>query len=305
MAGDGRWPNGAKAAIAFTIDNMAEAADLNRGLWPADQPVGSHYSVTEVLPKFLAMLKKYDVHATYFIESWNLSHYPTAVRQVAEAGHEIAWHAWQHEAWNQLDQAAEKANFERSFGAEGLRGFTAAGGEGEGVVDRYRGFRPPGGIIHGDRTLNLCKNYGLDYISPAAEDAALVSLQGGKDHIVVLPFRWSTVDAYYYMDAFSGLRKMKGQLPAEPQSSKTLVERYKAEIDNAIETGGYVSTLFHPFLTNTAERLEAMDTVTQYMVRKRDEGVIWLARCCDVANFISKHPDTVGGDPKWDTSSWR
>lgn len=188
-----KWPADAKTAIALTLDNMGEAADLNRGLWPEHNPVGSHYSVTEVLPKILALLKKYDIHVTYFIETWNFNHYGKFVaNHVAKAGHEIAWHAWQHEAWSKLDESAERANFERSFGGDGLQGFCA--GTGRGQVLPYRGFRPPGGQIHGDRTLALCREYGLGYISPAAENAAIVQIDAGgrQDSIVVLPFRWRT-----------------------------------------------------------------------------------------------------------------
>lgn len=302
---DSKWPNGARAAIAFTIDNMGEAADLDRGLWPQSQPIGSHHSVTEVLPKFLGLLRKHDIKATYFVESCNLTVYPDAVRHIAEAGHEIGWHAWRHEAWGKLDEDGERANFARSFGMEGLSGFVSNGGLGEGVVDRYHGFRPPGGTVHGDRTLKLCRQHGLDYVSPAAEDAAAVSLDGGADQIAILPFRWSTVDAYYYMEAFGGLRKMKGEASDEVLSPETLAASYIEEIDDAIASGGYRSVLFHPFLTNTPERVQAMRTVMEYMVRKRDEGQIWLARCRDISEWLHSHPDVVGKDPKWDTSSWR
>ncbi|KAK4542712.1 hypothetical protein LTR36_006284 [Oleoguttula mirabilis] len=302
---DSKWPNGARAAVAFTIDNMGEAADLDRSLWPVAQPIGSHYSVTEVLPKFLRLLAAHNVKATYFIESWNLTVYPDAIKDIAQAGHEIGWHAWRHEAWGKLDEGAERANFERSFGAEGLSGFTSSGGPGEGVVDRCHGFRPPGGTIHGKRTLKLCRQHGLDYISPAAEDAAMVSIVGSEDRIAILPFRWSTVDAYYYMDAFAGLRKLKREQSEETLSPETLARRYIEEIDNAIESGGYRSVLFHPFLTNEPSRMLAMKAVVEYLARKRDEGHIWLARCCDISGWLHSHPATVGDDPKWDTSSWR
>ncbi len=51
-----RWPNGAKAAVSFTMDNLGEAQDVNKGVWPAGQPVGRHFSVREVLPRVLDML---------------------------------------------------------------------------------------------------------------------------------------------------------------------------------------------------------------------------------------------------------
>jgi len=48
---------------------MGEAADIDRGLWPESEPIGSHYSVTKIIPRFLELLKKYDVPATYFTVS--------------------------------------------------------------------------------------------------------------------------------------------------------------------------------------------------------------------------------------------
>lgn len=303
-AAESRWPNGAKAAISFTMDNMGEAADLDRGLWPAAEPIGAHYSVTKVLPQMLEMLQRHNVKATYFIESWNLQVYPDAIRSVHAAGHEVAWHAYRHEAWSKLDAAAEKANFERSFGETGMASFVKKSGEGEHPMQPYRGFRPPGGIIHGERTLKLCREYGLEYISPAAEDAAVVKTEQG-DQIAILPFKWRTVDAYYYMEAFGGLREMKGEIGKAPQSPGVLAQHYIAEIDKAIETGGFCSLLYHPFLTDSPERVQAMDTVMQYLVKKRDEGAIWLARCKDIAEWLKEHPESVGTDPGWDSSSWR
>ena len=304
------WPSNTLAAISLTFDNMGEAADLNRNLWPANQSIGSHYSVTRILPKFLSLARKYSINITYFCESWNLRIYPDAIRQIADDGHEVAWHAWQHENWAKecREEGEERRNFERSFGAEeGIAGFLGKGGRGEGSqVERYRGFRPPGGIVHGERTLKMCREFGLGYISPAAEEAALVSLDDdGKDDIVVLPFRWRTVDAYYYMDAFSGLRKMKGELSEEVQGPEVLANSYISQIDEAIEKGGFVSFLFHPFLTDRPDRLEAMETVIQHLVKRREEGKLWIAPCRDVEEWVRAHPDVVGKDPGWDSSSWR
>lgn len=298
-----RWPNNARAALTLTFDNMGEAADLNRGLWPSSQPIGSHYSVTHVLPRFLSLVRQYDISITYFAESWNLDVYPEALKSIAEEGHEVAWHAWQHEPWAKecKDERDERRNFERSFGR--MKEFLEAGDAGK--VEMYRGFRPPGGVINGERTLRMCREFGLGYISPSANDGAVVKLDEGKDEIVVLPFRWSTVDAYYYMDSFSGLRKMKGVLPEEAQGPDVLVEAYIKQIDEAIEKGGFLSLLFHPFLTDDDERIQALETVLKHLVKRREEGSLWVARCRDVEEWARTHPGILSRDPGWDNSSWR
>lgn len=307
MIAENKWPNGAKAAVALTVDNMGEAADLDRGLWPENEPIGNHYSVVSVLPKFLSVLAKYDIKATYFIESWNLTVYPEAIsKQIATAGHEIGWHAWRHEAWSKLkDAETERANIARSFGPEGLEGFTAEGAPGEDITDIYKGFRPPGGIIHGERTLKLLREYGIRYISPAGEHAAKMKVDDVKDSIVILPFRWSTVDAYYYMETFGKLRTIKGELPEEPQSEEVLKQKYIAQIDRAIAEGGYLSFLFHPFLNDKTERLQVFEDVVSYLAEKRDQGDVWLARCCDITDWINEHEGIVGDDPAFDETTWR
>jgi peptidoglycan/xylan/chitin deacetylase (PgdA/CDA1 family) len=297
---EGKWPNRARAAVSFTIDNMGEAADLNRKLWPESDAVGNHFSITKVLPEILKLLKKYDIPATYFIESWNINVYGDFIlNQIAAAGHEIGWHAWQHEAWSKLSDKEERANIERSFGSEGIGQWRA-----NNTIELYHGFRPPGGIINSG-TLELCREFGLKYVSPAAEEAAIVDVGSEGDKITILPFKWTTVDAYYYMESFAGLRKMKGEHPLSPQSPQVLVKRYISEVDKAIERGVFISLLFHPFLTDRPERFEAMEAVVKHLAMKRDEGKIWLARCQDVQDFIREHPATVGTDPQWDLSSWR
>lgn len=317
------WPNSSRAAITLTIDNLGEAADLNRSLWDPSVPIGAHYSVTTVLPQFLALLEKYAITATFFIESWNLAVYPDAIRSIVDAGHEVAWHAWQHEAWGKecAEEKDEQANFERSWKA--MRGFVSEEEKGGGGkrVPMYRGFRPPGGLIHGHRTLRMCREYGLGYISPAAERGAVVPLPsspsqdtdgGGKpkaadDSILVLPFRWRTVDAYYYMPAFGRLREIKGTLTSDPQSPSVLIAAFKSQIDAAIRDGGFVSFLFHPFLTDSEERLAAMEEVLAYLARKRDEGSAWLAPCRDVEAIVRAHEGEglLGREPGWDETSWR
>jgi peptidoglycan/xylan/chitin deacetylase (PgdA/CDA1 family) len=109
------WPNSAKAAVSFTMDNLGEAQELNAGLWPLDQPVGHHFSVKKALPRMLQILDDCDVKATCFFESWSANVYPDVVKDVVGRGHEIGWHGFQHEMWSELSPKEEEENFKKSF----------------------------------------------------------------------------------------------------------------------------------------------------------------------------------------------
>src|SRR5579862_8325094 len=97
---NGRWPNGARGAISVTFDNMGEAAELELGMWDTNCPIGSHRSVTTVLPETLRLLDRVGIRATFFVEAWNVEVYPEAIRKIAAAGHEIGFHGWRHETWS-------------------------------------------------------------------------------------------------------------------------------------------------------------------------------------------------------------
>jgi peptidoglycan/xylan/chitin deacetylase (PgdA/CDA1 family) len=277
-----KWPNGASAAVSITMDNMGEANELERGLWPSDKPIGSHYSVTKVLPKMLDLLDKHQVHSTYFIEASNTAIYPDTIKEVAARGHEVAFHAWRHEAWSKVDEAREPELFSRSVKAQKDLGF------------RLHGFRPPGGKIT-PQTLKLMRENGFRYISPAATGVGI------QEDIVILPFQWESIDAYFYYEPMKGLRKQRGDTEAG-LSVDVLKERLLDRIDEAIKNGGYLSFLFHPFLHEEEERLEVMGEVLK---RIKEDGRVWCAPCDEVARWVEGHSERFGGGVVWDDLSWR
>ena len=44
---------GRPGAVSFTFDNLGEASDIEFGKWPVDRPIGSHMTVTQVVPELL------------------------------------------------------------------------------------------------------------------------------------------------------------------------------------------------------------------------------------------------------------
>src|SRR5215213_6356822 len=102
-----RGPEARRAAVSVTFDNLGEAADLERGLWPVDKSIGHHFSVSRMLPRILSMLEEIGLHATFFVEGINAELYPEALLQIAGSGHELGYHGWCHEYWPNVSTSEE------------------------------------------------------------------------------------------------------------------------------------------------------------------------------------------------------
>jgi Polysaccharide deacetylase len=214
----------------ITFDNLGEVADLERGRWPADAPLGRHASVTRTLPRILALLEESGVRATFFVEGLNAELYPDALREIDAAGHEVAYHGWQHEPWASLDPDAERASLERGVAALDALGL------------RPVGFRPPGGKLT-PATPGLLRELGFTHVSPEAEDAR--PLEG----LTVRPFRWTLVDALYYLPHFADLRE---------RHLGTRDEQPPARLRAAIAEARDEVLVFHPFLLDDDDRFAVL-----------------------------------------------
>lgn len=290
------WPHGAKCAISFTMDNLGEAQAVHNKSWPANKPTGQDPAVLETLPRILDLLAQQHgagnknenegdgkesrgIRATYFAESWSLGVYPSAVAGLQRRGHEVAWHGFQHEVWHSLSADEEEDSFERSHAAAT-----------EAAVP-YRGFRPPGGRINGETTLGLCRRFGIEYVSPLGEFGVENGGMGEAD-VVVLPFEWEAVDAFWYMDKFGGIRLEHGA-QEEPLGPGDFREYLLRRIEEVKEESGYMSILFHPFLTTDEDRMAVLEEVVRKIGSDQE---IWCAPCSEVATWVKDHKSGFGFD---------
>jgi peptidoglycan/xylan/chitin deacetylase (PgdA/CDA1 family) len=236
--------------VSVTFDNLGEASDLERGWWPEDEPLGAHHSVTEALPRVLDALDEARLFATFFVEGLNTELYPDTLRELDARGHEVACHGWRHERWSTLDPATERDRLERSV--EGMRALR---------LDP-RGFRPPGGELTA-ATPALLRELGFTYCSPAEGVPT-----GGMP---ALPFRWSLLDAYHYLPHFAGMRGKEAPLPPERLRESVLEALGQSE--------NLLVLLFHPFLTDTEERLAVIRDVLTRVRALVDAGAVRCAPC--------------------------
>jgi peptidoglycan/xylan/chitin deacetylase (PgdA/CDA1 family) len=267
--------------VSVTFDNLGEAAELELGVRSDKEPLGGHYSVTTALPIVLDELANLDLSATFFVEGLNAELYPEALRGIADAGHEVAYHAWRHENWSDLETAEEVANLDR--GLDAIRGIGLA----------PAGFRPPGGLL-GERTLELLRDRDLRYCSPAGTRV-------GIDSVVVLPFAWPAVDAFHLLPPFAPLRKhINGS--EEAPGPDAVRDSLLSAIDDAVTLGGHTALVFHTWLVEV-ER----DVVRDVLVRVSEgvrTGELWAVRCDDVAQWIASRPDDFTDAPQMDRTSW-
>jgi peptidoglycan/xylan/chitin deacetylase (PgdA/CDA1 family) len=267
-------PDARRAAVSVTFDNLGEAADLERGLWPESEPLRSHFSVRRMLPRILGLLEEHGLHATFFVEGLNAELYPEALLEIANSGHELGYHGWRHEYWPDLSPSEEARLLE--LGVHKLHEL--------GV--RPRGFRPPGGRLT-PSSPELLENLGFTHCSPAGLGIGFLG------DVVVLPFEWRLTDAYYYLPRFGGLRK-SATGSSEPMSPVRFRETLSSALQEVVSGGGHLTLLFHPFLEEQEDRFETMRGALEELRVLAEDGSVWCAPYRDVASWVRERPETFG-----------
>ena len=273
-------PDGRRAAVSVTFDNLGEAADLERGLWPEDEPLGRHFSVKRTLPRILDTLDELRLRATFFVEGLNADLYPEALLEIANSGHELGYHGWRHEYWPNLSPSKEARLLERGIHKMDELGV------------RPRGFRPPGGRLT-PSSPELLDNLGFTHCSPAGLGTGFLG------NVVVLPFEWRLIDAYYYLPRFGGLRKTATG-SSDPISSVRFRETLSSALQGVIRDGGHLTLLFHPFLEEQEDRFEIMRGALEELRDRAEDGLVWCAPYRDMVSWVCERPETFGNGLRLD-----
>jgi peptidoglycan/xylan/chitin deacetylase (PgdA/CDA1 family) len=258
-------PQGCRASVSVTFDNLGEACDINMGRWSASSPVGSHFTATRVLPQLLEDIDGLSI--TYFIESVNAQLYPDQMKALQAAGHEIGWHTWGHENWGRLPLTQKRTNLAQSLAALRTIGISPVG------------FRPPGGVADAP-SLVLLREHGFTYCSPAASDPRVRVDEG----LSILPFAWRHVDAYLIDPDLNEFRVAHGDR-ASPASADEWDRILNDGFDCALAARQHLTVIFHPYLFGADERLRQV--MRRFLARLKAHDDVWLAPCCQVAEWVA------------------
>jgi Polysaccharide deacetylase len=270
-----QWgPDACRAAVSVTFDNLGEAADLERGIWPEVEPLGHHFSVRHALPRILGLLEDLGFRSTFYVEGLNAELYPEALLEIADSGHEVGYHGWRHEYWPNLSLSDEARLLER--GVHRMRKI--------GVGPE--GFRPPGGRLTRSSP-KLLEDLGFTHCSPAGLGT------GFLDHLVVLPFAWRVLDAYHYLPRFGGLRG-SFERSDEPLSPARFGETLGSALRGIVRDGGHLTLVFHPFLEDQEDRFGTMRGALRELRALVEDDTVWCAPHREVASWVRKHPEDFG-----------
>ncbi|MCD2158050.1 polysaccharide deacetylase [Rhodococcus cerastii] len=267
------WPPGYRSAGALTFDLDAEAVALS--MEPA--AIGrmgaiSHQSYGPLVgvPRILAMLSRHQVRATFFVPGYTADRYPSVIRAIADAGHEIAHHSYLHEPMTTLTAGEEADMLDL-----GLRALADAAGV------RPTGFRAPMWELN-FRTPQLLADRGFLYDSSLMDTEhpyRLIADPGAPepDTLIELPVSWGLDDweQYAFIPGIFGCGIIED--PAKALSAWT------QELRGIHRYGGLFNHTSHPFLSGRPSRLDALETLLERMLAL--DGM-WVSTLEDIARHI-------------------
>jgi peptidoglycan-N-acetylglucosamine deacetylase len=195
------------------------------------------------VPRILALLKRQDLKATFFIPGYVADRYAAECRSIVEAGHEIGHHNYAHEWPPRTAPADERGAFVRAM--ESLQRLTGR---------KPEGYRAPGWEFS-EVTFDLLREFGIGYSSNMmdTEHPYQFTVGGKPTGIIELPCSWILDDAAFFMH---------GLTYGAPQFAPSQVlEQWTAEFEGMLAEGdgrAYVLTM-HPQLIGRSSRIAMLE----------------------------------------------
>ncbi len=271
------WPEGRRAAAAFTFDLDAESVVL-----VADPSIAGRMSVMSHqaygpltgVPRLLRMLDRHGVRSTFFVPGYTAHRHPGTVCEIAAAGHEIAHHGYLHEPLAGVAPEAEASYLDRGLAAleevTGVRpvGYRAPMWEltwASPALLADRGFRYDSSLMDSDHPYELAVD--------------------GTRSLVEIPVNWGLDDweQYCFIPEVAGTGLI--------ESPRKALEMWRAEYHAMREEGGCFVLTAHPFLSGRPSRAAALE---ELVAEAAGDPATWVASLAE----ISAHVRSLALEPR-------
>ena len=265
---DCRWPGGARIAVNVTadFDVMLLRRLLNE---PPMQLAKGEFGGRVGIWRLLELFKAHDIKSTIFTPGRVCELYPDSVRAIADGGHEVADHMWEHRVPPEPELEAD--HLKRALDA----------------IEKLTGKRPVGSRSW--HTLSLMRSEGMIYHSLRMYDHRphWVREPDGEKRMLNLPFHYSIDDAMFYSFTWLNTENQAQRITDPDRVERLWWDAFRQQY----EVGGYLNICLHPFVSGRAQRIDMLDRL--FTAMKRLPGV-WFPTCETVArHLIATHPQAA------------
>lgn len=265
--GAGRWPGGARVAVAISFDSDHETPALRDGETSPGRMAMGEYGARAAVPRILRLLDRYEAPSSFYIPAVCALLRPEEAPTYVEHGHEVAVHGWIHERNTLLGHDDELDLLSRAVDV-----LTAQTGA------RPTGIRTPSWDFS-DSTLDVARELGFRYDSSlmADDDPYEILHRGTPTGIVEIPVDWIRDDApYLMMERFQSLR------PYTPPHEVGRI--WRDEFDVARAEGGVFQLTMHPHFIGHRSRLVVLEALLAH-IRSFDD--VWFTTHADLAEHVA------------------
>ena len=270
------WPNGSRAAAAFTFDVDAESCVL------AHDPAASSrmslmthqsYGPKVGVPRLLRLLERQQVTATFFVPGFTADTHPDVVRQIIDAGHEVAHHGYLHEPMQGITAEQEADYIDRGLEALDRLGV------------RPVGYRAPWWEMNW-HSADLLIERGFRYDSSLLDGDVPYRFSGelGQGDLVEIPVDWTLDDweQYAFYPGWTG----SGVI----ESPAKVHEMWLLEAQAHHAEGGCFVLTNHPFISGRPSKAVALERLIED-VRALDG--MWVAPLGEIARHAAATVEEV------------
>lgn len=274
------WPEGKRIAVmvAFDVDgellwlqrneeNVRHLTNLSRG----------RYSTLQAVPRILRMLEEMEIRTTFFTPAWIAEQYPEVVKAIADAGHEIGYHGWMHEAYDSYEKEVALMDKVDKIYSD-ILGKIPVGNRG-----------PLGNVYDFDVRLWVERGYVYSSNWRDSDGPFIHELDGKRVPLVELP-KDSIFDDTCY-DLYTECEPVRINL----RGGREICEVWKDEFDSLAKQGRMMNLVMHPQFMGRPHNLRPFRELLQYM---KEQGA-WFATNEEVARFCLREEGMETGSCRW------
>ena len=274
------WPDGARLAIVPSVAFETWPADLGRpdsmqmssrrplprnAVWDRDlSAITDHeYGERVGIYRLLDIFDRLDIRTTFFLNGVNAERFPTLVKQMADAGHEMASESWIHDYAFMKTREQERTDLERTVNA----------------IQNVTGAHPRGylstGVIPSDNTPELAAELGYTYWMDPQHEELPYTLEVGDKRLVAMPYNLMLND-YSTNSAMARTGRDIGNIWRDTVS---YLHKESEQYPNMIAWG------LHPYLVGRPFRAAVLE---EFLTWAKTLPGVWFARTGDIAEWWSE-----------------